>query len=153
MTPAYKAYLKQVRRALCCSAADRRRLVAGLEQELLEAFPNAEAISMRELAEQFGTPGAMAQELQQALPGGGADIARRRMLRVWLCFLVCLLFTVLAACGIVWWEHRKAANTPPEVVVIQPPPEIIYVQPGSSVAERPGPPIEERPPEDFSGAG
>ncbi len=154
MSPAYIRYLKQVRRALCCSRAERSRLLGGLEQELLDAFPDARHSSFEQIAGQFGAPETMAQELQQALPGGAACAARRQIRGMWLGFLACLLLITAVAGAVVWREHERAINTPPEVLVVQQPPKVILVQPEPAaephpapVCELPAAPYEEEQPE------
>ena len=138
MTPAYRTYLKQVRQALCCSRADQKRLLNGLGQEITEAFPDADNVSMEQIVEQYGPPEDMAQELQQVLPSGSAaDSAKKRLHKICLLFSLCLLAVILIAGGLVYREHIKAKNTPPDVIVVSQPPEIIYVIPSRGPAELP----------------
>ena len=114
MTSAYKTYLKQVKQVLCCSRADQKRLLNGLEQEITEAFPDADNVSMEQIVEQYGPPEDMAQELQQVLPDGSvADSAKKRLRKICLLFSICLLAVILIAGGIIYREHIKAENTPP----------------------------------------
>ena len=139
MTPAYRTYLKQVKQALCCSRADQKRLLNGLEEEITETFPDADHVSMEQIVEQYGPPEDMAQELQQVLPSGSAaDSAKKRLRKICLLFSLCLLAVILIAGGIVYREHIKAGNTPPDVIVVSQPPEIIYVTPRPPVFEYPG---------------
>lgn len=139
MTPAYKIYLKQVKQALCCTRADQKRLLNGLEQEITEAFPDALNVSMEQIVEQYGSPKDVAQELQQVLPDGSvADSAKKRLHKICLLFSLCLLAVILIAGGIIYREHIKAENTPPDIIVVTQPPEIIYVTPRPPVFEYPG---------------
>lgn len=143
MAPAYVTYLRQVKQGLCCSRTEQKRLIAALEQEILDTIPNADHAPLAEIEEQFGTYDVMAQELQQALPdNAAAQAAKKRLRRICLVFSLCLLAVVLIAGGIIYHEHIKAENTPPDVVVVTQPPEIIMVTPR--------PPISELPPASFS---
>lgn len=138
MTPAYKAYLKQVKQAFCCSRADQKHLLNGLEQEITETFPDADNVSMEQILEQCGSPEDIAQELQQVLPSGSvADFTKKRLHKIYLFFSLCLIAVVLIASGIIYREHIKAKNIPPDVVVVTQPPEIIYVTPRPPVVEYP----------------
>lgn len=139
MTPAYRTYLKQVKQALCCSRADQKRLLNGLEQEITETFPDAVNVSMEQIVEQYGSPEDMAQELQQVLPSGSAaDSAKKRLHKICLLFSLCLFAVILIAGGIIYREHIKAENTPPDIIVVTQPPEIVYVIPSHGPAELPG---------------
>lgn len=143
MAPAYETYLKQVKQGLCCSRTEQKRLITALEQEILDAFPDAGDVSLPQIEEQFGPPEMMAQELQQALPGDvAAKTAKRRLRKICLIFSLSLLVVVLIAGGIIYQEHIKAENTPPEVIVVTQPPEIIVVTPAPR-------PVYEFPPESF----
>lgn len=73
MTSPEQRYLNQVHRALCCPAAEKKRLLGGLEQELADAFADAPAPGWAELCERFGTPPEAARELARALPAGMAE--------------------------------------------------------------------------------
>lgn len=152
MSPAYETYLKQVKQGLCCLRAEQKRLVAALEQEILDAFPNAAELSLAQLEEHFGPPERMAQELQQALPeNAAADTAKRRLRSMCMLFLLGILTIALIAGGLIYREHQKALNAPREVVVVTPPPEVVVVPRQSPVAEMPpaeAPPVE-APPESF----
>ncbi len=139
MAPAYVTYLRRVKHGLCCSRTEQKHLITALEQEILDAFPDADSISPAQIEEQFGPPDAMAQELQQTLPDDtAAQTARRRLHRMCLFFSLCLFAVVLIAGGIIYQEHINAENTPPDVVVVTQPPEII------TAPQRP--PIYELPP-------
>lgn len=139
MSPAYSSYLKQVRRSLCCSRAERKRLLRGLEQEIFEAFPDARQRSFAQIAEQFGAPESMAQELQQALPASAAYAAQKQMRSMWIGFLACLLLITAVAGVLVWREHENALNTPPEIIFVQQQPEIILAPPDSTSQPCPKP--------------
>ncbi len=141
MAPAYVTYLKQVKQGLCCSRAEQKRLLTALEQEILDAFPDADNISLAQVEEQFGPPEMLAQELQQVLPGDvAANTAKKRLRKICLIFSLSLLVVVLIAGGIIYQEHIKAENTPPDVIVVTQPPEIIVVTPAPR-------PVYEFPPE------
>ena len=149
MAPAYKTYLKQVKRALCCSKAAQERLIAGLEQEVMEAFPDAGKASIDQIEAQFGAPEAMAQELQQALSDTtSTNTAKKHIHRMWWLFFLCLLAVILVAGCIIYVERAKAEqarleaeNTPPQIIVVEPTPEVIVVEP-SYPAEIRGEPHE-----------
>lgn len=138
MAPAYVTYLKRVTQGLCCSRTEQKRLIAALEQEILDTIPNADRAPLTEIEEQFGPPDMMAQELQQTLPDDtAAQTAKKRLRRICLIFSLCLLAVVLIAGGIIYQEHIKAENTPPDVIVVTQPPEIIMVTPRPPISELP----------------
>ncbi len=142
MAPAYVTYLRRVRHGLCCSRTEQKHLITALEQEILDAVPDADHVPLAQIEKQFGPPEVMAQELQQTLPDDtAAQTARKRLHRMCLFFSLCLLAVVLIAGGIIYQEHIKAENTPPDVIVITQPPEII------TVPQRP--PIYELPPASY----
>lgn len=146
MAPAYVTYLKQVKQGLCCSQAEQKRLLAALEQEILDAFPDASNISLEKIESQFGPPVMMAQELQQALPGdAAANAAKRRLRRICLIFSLGLLTVVLIAGSLIYREHIRAENTPPDVIVVTQPPEIVVITPVPRPVELPP---ESFPPEE-----
>ena len=138
MAPAYITYLKRVKQGLCCSRTEQKRLITALEQEILDTIPNADHAPLAEIEEQYGPPDVMARELQQVLPDNAAtQAAKRRLRRICLFFSLCLLAIVLIAGGIIYQEHIKAENTPPDVIVVTQPPEIIMVTPRPPISELP----------------
>lgn len=138
MAPAYVTYLKQVKQGLCCSQAEQKRLLTALEQEILDAFPDADNISLAQIEKQFGPPEMMAQELQQVLPGdAAANAAKKRLHRICLIFSLGLLIVVLIAGSLIYREHIKAENTPPDIIVVTASPEIIVVTPAPRPVELP----------------
>ncbi len=138
MAPAYVTYLRQVKQGLCCSRAEQKRLIAALEQEILDTIPNANHAPLAQIDKQFGPPDEMAQELQQALPDDtAAQTAKKRLRRICLIFSLCFLAVVLIAGGVIYQEHIKAENTPPDVIVVTQPPEIIMVTPRPPISELP----------------
>ena len=138
MAPAYVTYLKQVKWGLCCSRTEQKHLITALEQEILDAVPNADHASLTQIEEQFGPPEIMAQELQQALPDDAvANTAKKRLRKICLIFSLGLLAIVLIAGSIIYGEHIKAKNTPPDVIVVTQPPEIVVVTPKPLVVELP----------------
>ena len=140
MALAYITYLKQVKRGLCCSRAEQKQLLTALEEEILDTFPDADHASLVQIEEQFGPPALMAQELLQALPDdAAANTAKKRMRKMCLTFSLGLLAIVLI---VIYREHIKAENTPPDVIIVTQPPEIIVVTPK--------PPVSELPPASFS---
>lgn len=142
MALAYITYLKQVKRGLCCSKAEQKHLLTALKEEILDTFPDADHASLAQIEEQFGPPALMAQELLQALPdGAAANTAKKRMRKMCLMFSLGLLAVVLIASSIIYKEHIKAENTPPDVIIVTQPPEIIVVTPK--------PPVSELPPASF----
>jgi len=143
MVPAYKKYLKKVKRMLCCSKADQSRLLNGLEQEIKDSFSDADNVTLPQLMRRFGPPEAVAAELQQALPDGAvAGTTKKRLHRAWLFFLVCLVSVALAAGYMIWQARQKEENTPPQIIVVEPPPKVIVVEPEPFISERPGEPHE-----------
>lgn len=138
MAPAYVTYLKRVKQRLCCSRTEQKHLIDALEQEVLDTIPNADDVPFSEIEERFGSPDVMAQELQQTLPDDtAAQTAKKRLHRIYLIFSLCLLAVVLIAGGIIYQEHIKAENTPPDVIVVTQPPEIIVVTQRPSISELP----------------
>lgn len=129
MTSPEQRYLNQVRRALCCPAAEKKRLLGGLEQELADAFADAPAPGWAELCERFGTPPEAARELARALPAGMAEAAARRGRRLTAGLLAALAAVVLAAGWAIRAERQRAEAVPPEVILIQPTPEGVYATP------------------------
>lgn len=138
MAPAYIAYLKQVKRGLCCSRAEQKHLITALEQEILDTIPHADHASLTQIEEQFGPPALMAQELQQALPdNAAANTAKKQLRKICLIFSLGLLAVVLIAGSIIYGEHIKAEKTPPNVIVVTQPPEIIVVTQKPPISELP----------------
>lgn len=138
MAPAYITYLKRVKQGLCCSRTEQKRLITALEQEILDTIPNANHAPLAQIDKQFGPPDEMAQELQQALPDDtAAQTAKKRLRRICLIFSLCFLAVVLIAGGVIYQEHIKAENTPPDVIVVTQPPEIIMVTPRPPISELP----------------
>lgn len=137
MAPAYVTYLKQVKRGLCCSRAEQKRLLTALKEEILDTFPDADHASLTQIEEEYGPPELMAQELQQVLPDNAAATAKKRLRKMGLIFSLGLLAVILIAGGIIYREHIKAENTPPEVIVVTQPPEIIVVTQKPPVSELP----------------
>lgn len=130
MMSADQRYLSQVRRALCCPPAEKKRLLAGLQQELADALADTPGLSWAQLCERFGTPQAAAQELRRALPAGMAEAAaRRRGRRLAACLLALLAAVILAAGWALRAERQRAEAAPPEVIVVQPTPEVVYLTP------------------------
>lgn len=83
-TGTYAQYLRQVEEGLHCAKAERKRLLAGLKDELEEAAARTPEPAMAELEERFGRPRAVAAELEEALePGNVAryETVRTRIIR------------------------------------------------------------------------
>lgn len=129
MTRPEQQYLNQVRRALCCPAAEKKRLLRGLEQELADAFADTPAPNWAQLCERFGAPQEAARELARALPAGTAEAAARRGRRLAAGLLALLAAVVLAAGWAIRAERQRAGAAPPEVILIRPTPEVVYVTP------------------------
>ena len=97
------AYLRRVKRALRCTGADKRRLMAGLEAELAEDFPEGCAPTMAELVRQLGDPKELARELEAVLPPEALERARRRRrLLLGLTFVVCAVVIAILASNLIW---------------------------------------------------
>ena len=97
------AYLRRVKRRLRCAGADRRRLLSGLEAELLDAFPPDAMPSPAELEERFGAPGDLARELESALPPEVlARGLKRRRLMMGIGLAVCAVVIALLIVYIIW---------------------------------------------------
>ena len=90
------AYLRQVKRKLRCSRADKRRLLDGLEAELTDIFPRGCFPSMTQVLDRFGLPEEVARELEAALTPEELERARkRRRLLMGIAFVVCAVVIIL----------------------------------------------------------
>ena len=90
------AYLRQVKRKLRCSRADKRRLLDGLEAELTDVFPRGCFPSMTQVLDRFGPPEAAARELEAGLPPEKLERAqKRRRLLLGIAFAVCAVAIIL----------------------------------------------------------
>ena len=88
------SYVKQVGRQLRCSKSEKKRLLAGLETELADTFPESESLSLAGISAQFGAPKDVAAELQAALPAESRAqyiTHRKRVKRTALAGLVLVL--------------------------------------------------------------
>ena len=97
------AYLRQVKRKLRCSRADKRRLLDGLEAELTDIFPRGCFPSMTQVLDRFGPPEAAARELEAGLPPEKLERAQKcRRLMIRIGFAVCAAVIVLMILYILW---------------------------------------------------
>lgn len=103
------SYVKQVGRQLRCSKSEKKRLLAGLETELADTFPESESLSLAGISAQFGTPKDVAAELQAALPiedRARYITGRERNKRTVMAGLV-LLLLVAAILGFAKWSKAQ----------------------------------------------
>lgn len=97
------AYFKRVKRKLRCSGETRRRLLAGLELEAADAFPQGSVPSPAQVLDRFGPPEDLARELESALPPEEvARAVKRRRLILGIGFAVCAAVIVLLIVYIGW---------------------------------------------------
>lgn len=97
------AYIRRVKRALRCTGADKRRLMAGLEAELAEAFPEGGAPTMAELIRRLGEPKDVARELEAALTPEELERAhKRRRLLLGIAFAACAVVITFLTGYLIW---------------------------------------------------
>lgn len=98
-----KEYLRQVGRAMRCPRADRKRLLSGFEPEVEEAFPDGTAPAMDDLTARFGTPEALAAELQRALPENAAANYQRSRRKRWMAATAACVVVIALLVGFLFW--------------------------------------------------
>ena len=104
MDTAVFRYTRAVGQRLHCSRTTRGQLLAGLRQEIREAFP-AGICSRKELVEHFGPPEEVARELQQAVsPEEMEQYFKRQRLRLSLLFLGCIAAALLFFLYMLWLQ-------------------------------------------------
>lgn len=99
-------YLEQVEHMLYCEQADKNRLLSGFRQEMLESFSDASELTEAQIIQHYGSPEAVAQELQAALPTSNImKMSQRHKLRMWLGIIAAVLAVVLA-CSYIAWQNK-----------------------------------------------
>lgn len=103
------SYVKQVGRQLRCSKSEKKRLLAGLETELADTFPESGSLSLAGISAQFGAPKDVAAELQAALPTEDTEryIKRREHIKRIVLVGLVLLLLATAVCGFVKWSKAQ----------------------------------------------
>ena len=92
---AIRKYCRCVSKLLCCRSDTKKRLLAGLQQELAEN--DLSNLSYDQLSSRFGTPDAVAAQLMEAVePEEAAREARRRKTRLF-CIVAGILAVVIIA--------------------------------------------------------
>ena len=117
MKTGIEVYLRRVRRNLRCGAAQRKQLLAGLEAELREAFPEGTS-SVDQVLERFDAPEAVAAEIQSTLPAG-AEAAyhrgKRRKLVVGL--VACAAVAALVIGYLIWFATIDVHYVDSEIII------------------------------------
>lgn len=99
---AAKAYLRAVRRRLCCGRDSRARLIGRLEQmtdDLLEEAPDAD------LSAAFGPPEALAADMLGTCPE--AELYRARTRRDWMLRGLAAALVLVAAASCIFGMYMK----------------------------------------------
>lgn len=103
-----KKYCRRVKGKLLCDAKAKKKLLAGLEDELRESGCGAD--DYQQLVRQVGSPESVAAQLQESVSDEERQKAerRRKRLPVWIAAAVVLAL----AAGTAWYLHYLKNSTP-----------------------------------------
>lgn len=103
MNKACKEYLRQVRKSLRCACKERKQLLSGLEAELEDAFLSEPGLTAVDLTARFGTPKAMAVELQSALPEKVVANYQKGRRKMWMIATAACVVVIAMLIGYLAW--------------------------------------------------
>ncbi len=111
-------YLDQVKRKLQCPRDERGKILSGLEAEIAEARGEDPAITAEGLTAQFGTPEAVAQELNGTLSAETVEAYGRR--RAWAIRALAVLAAALALTAIFWFgKYQRSKEVGEDMHMVQ----------------------------------
>lgn len=87
-------YLRKVRQQLHCSKKDKFALTSGLRAEIRESFPEPDSVDFSEIVSRFGSPEAVAVELENALPPDALQAFSHRQKLLRRAFIAAALLVV-----------------------------------------------------------
>ena len=114
MNKIYTDYLRQVGQAMSCPRREQKRLLSGFTRELEDAFPPEAAPTMADLTARFGSPGAMAAELQSALPEHAAADYQKGRRKKWMIATAACAAVIALLIGYLIWLGSNDVYIPPQ---------------------------------------